>query len=421
VFDLDAGPVTITLPDAGQRFMSLQVIDEDEYSPPAVYDPGPHTLTKADIGTRYILVGVRTLVDPSDPEDMAKAHALQDALKVEQVSPGVFEVPSWDPVSQAKVRESLIALSATLPDTAHAFGARGEVDPIRHFICAASTWGGNPLRDATYLNVVPPRNDGKIAYELRVKDVPVDGFWSVIVYDAKGYIPANDLGVYFLQQHHRQARLRRGGDHSLRRLRGADGQLPAHRAGLELHGAALPPAGGGAERPVEVPRGDAGGLKPSVDVVRGGPLDGRGRGRRLGCAQDPFQARQQVGAIDGLGQVVPGPEGERPVHVVRRVASGQQQDRGQGAAHGAQPGEDLEAVQPGHGHVHDDGRQARLGYSLEDLFTVADLDHAVARGFEPPGHQIEGGRVVFRDQDLGSEGKAHDDVRKFQTQPAGEV
>jgi hypothetical protein len=29
VFDLDAGALTITLPDAGQRFMSLQVIDED--------------------------------------------------------------------------------------------------------------------------------------------------------------------------------------------------------------------------------------------------------------------------------------------------------------------------------------------------------------------------------------------------------
>ena len=32
VFDLDAGPVTITLPDAGKRFMSMQVIDEDEYT-----------------------------------------------------------------------------------------------------------------------------------------------------------------------------------------------------------------------------------------------------------------------------------------------------------------------------------------------------------------------------------------------------
>src|SRR5712672_4014399 len=32
VFDLEAGPVTITLPDAGSRFMSMQVINEDEYT-----------------------------------------------------------------------------------------------------------------------------------------------------------------------------------------------------------------------------------------------------------------------------------------------------------------------------------------------------------------------------------------------------
>ncbi len=29
VFDLDAGPVTITLPNAGKRFIVLQVINED--------------------------------------------------------------------------------------------------------------------------------------------------------------------------------------------------------------------------------------------------------------------------------------------------------------------------------------------------------------------------------------------------------
>jgi hypothetical protein len=37
VFDLDAGPVTITLPDAGKRFMSLQIINQDEYTPAVYY------------------------------------------------------------------------------------------------------------------------------------------------------------------------------------------------------------------------------------------------------------------------------------------------------------------------------------------------------------------------------------------------
>ena len=40
VFDLDAGSVTITLPDAGTRFMSMQVIDEDQYCPSVVYGAG---------------------------------------------------------------------------------------------------------------------------------------------------------------------------------------------------------------------------------------------------------------------------------------------------------------------------------------------------------------------------------------------
>lgn len=34
MFDLDAGPVTVTLPDAGKRYMAMQVIDEDHYSAP---------------------------------------------------------------------------------------------------------------------------------------------------------------------------------------------------------------------------------------------------------------------------------------------------------------------------------------------------------------------------------------------------
>src|SRR6516165_7031229 len=40
LFDLDAGPVTITLPDAGKRFRSMQVINEDHYVPEVTYTSG---------------------------------------------------------------------------------------------------------------------------------------------------------------------------------------------------------------------------------------------------------------------------------------------------------------------------------------------------------------------------------------------
>jgi hypothetical protein len=76
VSDLDAADVTIVLPDAGKRFMSMQVIDEDHYTPMVVYEPGAHTFTKAQIGTRYVAFAVRTFVDPNDPSDLKAAHAL---------------------------------------------------------------------------------------------------------------------------------------------------------------------------------------------------------------------------------------------------------------------------------------------------------------------------------------------------------
>ena len=145
-----------------------------------------------------MLVGVRTLVDPHDPADMDKVHALQDALKVEQKSPGKFEVPNWDPASQKKVREALIALATTLTDTSHAFGRKNEVDPIQHLVSAAATWGGNPRKDAIYLTVTPPKNDAKTVYRLNVSDVPVDAFWSISLYNADGYFQKNDLDAYSL-------------------------------------------------------------------------------------------------------------------------------------------------------------------------------------------------------------------------------
>jgi hypothetical protein len=106
VFDLDAGPVTISLPDAGKRFLTMLVVDEDHYAPMVVYGKGTHTLDQKTIGTRYVFAALRILVNPADPEDMKQAHALQDAVKVSQKSVGKLETPNWDPVSQKKVRDA---------------------------------------------------------------------------------------------------------------------------------------------------------------------------------------------------------------------------------------------------------------------------------------------------------------------------
>jgi hypothetical protein len=196
VFDLDAGPVTISMPDSGKRFMAMQVISEDHYVPAVFYGAGTHTLTRENVGTRYVVVGIRTLVNPTSPTDIEQVHKLQDAIKVSQAAWGKLEVPNWDLVSQKKVRDALLVLASTIPDFKRAFGTKEEVDPVRRLLGTAAAWGGNPDKDAIYLNFTPTRNDGKTVYRLVVKDVPVDAFWSVSVYNAQGYFEKNSLNAY---------------------------------------------------------------------------------------------------------------------------------------------------------------------------------------------------------------------------------
>ena len=40
------------------------------------------------------------------------------------------------------------------------------------------------------------KNDGETAYSLTVKDVPVDGFWSITVYGKNGFMMKNDQNAY---------------------------------------------------------------------------------------------------------------------------------------------------------------------------------------------------------------------------------
>jgi len=194
VFDLTS-PLTVTLPETNGRYQSLMVVSQD-HSITVFYSPNDVTLTEESVGSRYAMLTIRTLVDPNDKADEEAAYKLQDQVRVEQVDKGSFEVPDWKIEEVEKLRNCINVVGSTVHDFGKAFGVKEELDPVYWMLGAAYGWGALPAKASTYVNFVPTKNDGKTAYTLTVKDVPVDAFWSVTLYDDKGWMPVNKYNAY---------------------------------------------------------------------------------------------------------------------------------------------------------------------------------------------------------------------------------
>jgi hypothetical protein len=197
VFVLDASPLTVIKPNAHGRFLSMLVINQDHSMQPVIHEAGTFKYSRKKIGTRYVFVLFRTFVDANDPNDIKVANSLQTEIISRQSDEGSFEVPDWDETSLGKVRDAINVLASTKPDTNGMFGDKSKLNPISHLLGTAYGWGGNPEEAATYVNVVPDKNDGKTPYELSITEqVPVDGFVSVTVYNSKGFMEENSLDAY---------------------------------------------------------------------------------------------------------------------------------------------------------------------------------------------------------------------------------
>ena len=187
-------PVKITLPEVDGRYMSMHVINQDHYMF-AEAAPGTYELTEDLAGTRFAWISIRTFVEVQNPDDIARAHAAQDSLEVSGGGAGPFDAPDWDEDNLGVARKALSDLAVLGFDAAYAFGTKEEVRPVDHLVGTAAGWGGLPQTAASYSLDSVGNNDGKTAHVVTVKDVPVDAFWSFTVYNADGYLEANELGV----------------------------------------------------------------------------------------------------------------------------------------------------------------------------------------------------------------------------------
>jgi hypothetical protein len=193
VTDISQG-ATVTVPDTGGRYLTVMIMNEDGYVNRVVHDPGIEPLTVDEFDSPYVIVVARILVDPVDPEDVAEVNRLQDRLTLQAASARPWVTGRYDEVSYEEVKRHLLALGEGIRDSRRTFGAKGMVDQVRFLIGTAAGFGGLPEEEAYYAIRAKPLLVGR--YRLTVAAVPVDGFWSVSIYNRDGYFDENPYDSY---------------------------------------------------------------------------------------------------------------------------------------------------------------------------------------------------------------------------------
>jgi hypothetical protein len=86
LFDLEDGPVTVTLPRPGRRQMTLTAMDERHALQAVFNGPGAHTLNGAKLGAGRVMAVFCLMLDLARADELTRAQALQDAIRIRQAA-----------------------------------------------------------------------------------------------------------------------------------------------------------------------------------------------------------------------------------------------------------------------------------------------------------------------------------------------
>lgn len=183
---------TLVVPDVGDRFVSIHILDENHMSPFYLYGGGTYKFTRDQFESDYLALGIRmgTNGTPEDVNHIVKD--LQPQYKILNANPADTMVRP-DTKKMLKVREAMIVEYDNLPDT---FGAMVDhtskvTDWEKFTYVTAGAWGLSPDHTAMYKPYTLDGIKGGKCYTATYPAVPVKAFFSITVYGQDKFLMAD--------------------------------------------------------------------------------------------------------------------------------------------------------------------------------------------------------------------------------------
>ncbi|MDG3583545.1 DUF1254 domain-containing protein [Galbibacter pacificus] len=205
VVDVSKG-ATISVPK-GDTYHVIQILDMQNYTVKTLYPGKSFTVTPDNLtyGT-HVYLNMRTRKKTNDKAGLEEVHERQRQAIIDAKSANPYQTPEIVvPLKQTEeIRLALLEdlKKGLLKNTSNIMGTPFNTDPQGHLYATAYGWGGLPLEDAGYLDLVnkSKMENGKpvpssITFMPPKIDLKRGGFWSITTYTTDGWLGKDEAAI----------------------------------------------------------------------------------------------------------------------------------------------------------------------------------------------------------------------------------
>ena len=187
---------TITVPEVGDRFVSLHIQDFNHTFVDYTWSSGEHRYSAGEVDTDYVIAGLRIATSGSDADQAYVRNTLQPQARIQAASSIPFE-PQADPELTRAVRAALLPRYELLADTYDTvkYDIRAVTDWEKWTYTMAGQFGLSPEDTAMYPAFAPSDTQGERTYRASFDAVPAGAFFSLTAYGPDRFLMSDEANI----------------------------------------------------------------------------------------------------------------------------------------------------------------------------------------------------------------------------------